>query len=355
MRSQWDAPPECQPDAAYAAEPPVQPAESSSPDAHAEPVPNPPKLVPRSQIQFVPKCDHRHALKRTTCALGSAVVDEPLFCDGPCGKEILSSDARWSCFPCDFDLCELCLLQRSGGAVYLGMLAAEERRADAATGRLAAALDRAKHAEDALSRRQKEEAKLEAKLGAKAAAAERRVAEERLAASAARVEELEASVAKLEEEVAQRRQRSKANLEKMYAARAERDAAIAAQAGKDGEWEATLAAAVQECGELRAQLDTARQQLAVAHGDPDALGRLSYEEVEQLEVHVCMCMCACVHVHVHQGSVRADMCTRRRCPHSVGGRQHGRYERHGHVGRPDGLTHEHGADVAARVVAPLGM
>ena len=68
-----------------------------------EPVPR----VARSEFAFVPKCAHRHALKRS----GGGHDQDPISCDN-CSAEIAPSTPRWSCHPCDFDLCEMCLLRR---------------------------------------------------------------------------------------------------------------------------------------------------------------------------------------------------------------------------------------------------
>ena len=75
--------------------------ETSAPVLRAQWEVEPPSLIPRSEYQFIPKCPHRHAMKRSPCAAGSAATDdEPLECDG-CGTVIRPTDPRWSCFPCD--------------------------------------------------------------------------------------------------------------------------------------------------------------------------------------------------------------------------------------------------------------
>ena len=266
--------------------PPAPPPGEEPPKAIEEPAavlpPPRPPLVPRSCHTFVPKCHHRHPLKRTSHG------SEPLECDGACGLEIPPSAPRWSCFPCDFDVCELCMLSMHGGAAYLELLTAEEKRstvaaADAARA-IAAATERAKSAEAKLAAL-KPSAKGEAKPAAERAAAEQRKAlEVKLAGAEERCSTATAEVARLEKEVVERRQRSKANLEKMYAAQKERDEAKAL-IGADT---AAHAAAVDEqraaADEARRQLAAGRQQLACAFGDPEALSSLtSLEEVASLE------------------------------------------------------------------------
>ena len=98
-----------------------------------------------SEVQsVVPRCNHRHPLVRSRLA-------EPLDCDGKCQKQIPRGDALWSCGVCDFDLCEHCMIGRSGPAVYVGLLSAEEERSRAALAARAKAEERARQAEGRLA------------------------------------------------------------------------------------------------------------------------------------------------------------------------------------------------------------
>ena len=238
----------------------------------------------KAEHQFVPKCSHRHTLVRAPRASGTA-AEEPLVCDGPCGREIPPGAPRWSCFPCDFDLCELCLLGKCGGACYLELLTKEEERALEATSRLGEAEERAKLAEAKLAAAEKRAAS--AASGGAASAREReerRAAEARAAAAEERASAAEAEVERLHKEVLERRQRSKASLDKMFAAQKERDdvraaataAAEAAASALDDERALTAVA--------QRQLDEAHAQLACVRGEPDALGALtSHDDAEALE------------------------------------------------------------------------
>ena len=260
---------------------PVAKAEGPSDSPPLEEPPPRPPLVPRSSHTFVPKCHHRHALKRTA----GSPDGEPLECDGACGLIIPPTAPRWSCYPCDFDMCELCMLSLHGGAAYLELLTSEEARgkqaaADAARA-LAAATERAKAAE----------AKLVAlKPQAKGPAADARALEQRkaleakLSAAEERACAATEEVARLEKEVVERRQRSKANLEKMYNAQKERDEARAQVGAADAAQAAALAEQTRAAEDASRQLAAARQQLACCFGDPEALGALaSLEELEQIE------------------------------------------------------------------------
>lgn len=249
--------------------------------------PDPGPLIPRSEFQFQPKCGHRHPLKRSPCAAGSAATDdEPLLCDGACGKEIRPSDPRWSCYPCDYDLCELCLLTRSGGAAYIGLLAAEERKVVAERNRVSELSERVRVAESKLAAAERA---AKDKAGSVGQAAERRAAEAK--ANEARVRDAEekaaaseAEVARLQKEVVERRQRSKANLEKMYAAQKERDEARALVGQADEAHAQSLAAQSLVTEEAQRQLGAARQQLACAFGDDEALAKMaSRDELESLQ------------------------------------------------------------------------
>ena len=242
-----------------------------------------PKWVPKCEFQFAPRCNHRHPMKRHPREAGAA-ADEPLVCDGGCGKEIPPSDPRWSCFPCDFDLCELCLLSRSGGAVYLGLLAAEEKRCAERASELSTMQQRCKAAEERLARKEREDKAVEVKATGIAEKGKLAAAEGRAAAADERARAAFAEVARLEQEVVERRQRSKANLEKMYAAQKERDAARAEADSHRVDCEALLAAGRAEAEELQEVLATARKHVAVAQGDVDAVRALtSLEEADQLE------------------------------------------------------------------------
>ena len=266
--------------------PPIQTAPHKLEDdvcPEVEPPPRPP-LVPRSTHVFVPKCHHRHALKRLT----KAPDNEPLECDGACGNIIPPDAPRWSCYPCDFDMCELCLLSVSGGAAYLQLLADEEKRGaearDEAAKAVAAATERAKAAESKLG---VAEARLKAAGGKQTSAAEtahkRAAIEAKLADAEDRAAAAGLEVVRLEREVIERRQRSKANLEKMYTAQKERDEARALVGADEDKHGAKLQEARAEAEEARRQLAACRQQLACAFGEPEALSSLSLEEVDQLE------------------------------------------------------------------------
>ena len=237
----------------------------------------PPPPIPRSEHQFVPKCAHRHPLQRAARAAGGGTAeDEPLECDS-CGMIILPADPRWSCHPCDFDLCELCLLGRSGGAAYLSLLATEEGKVRAARNELLAMEERARLAENKLAAAEK------AAEGKASSASERRAAEARVLAAEERASAAAAEVARLEKEVVERRQRSKANLEKMYAAQKERDDTRALISVKEAEAEARISEQSSRADESARQVTAVRQQLACAFGDADALSGLALEEIEQLE------------------------------------------------------------------------
>ena len=121
--------------------PPQQPASPEQSSAHS-----PTPILPRGELQFVPRCGHRHPLKRVLCAIGAA-SNEPLVCDGDCDRIIPNKDPRWSCLPCDFDICERCLLVQGGGGAYVGLLAAEEKVAAGLKAKLVAARKRADSAE----------------------------------------------------------------------------------------------------------------------------------------------------------------------------------------------------------------
>ena len=266
--------------------PPVEstlPPEGSAavvpPEAAAEPPSaiERPKVVARCDLQFVPRCNHRHALVRSSCAGTAAVDDEPLVCDGGCGTEIPRGDARWSCYPCDYDVCELCLVSRSGAAVYIGLLKQEEERTSRAEGRLTSAEDRARVAEQALTRKAREERT------AVSAASEKRAADAKISAAEERAKTALERVAVLETEVVERRQRSKANLEKMYAAQKERDGLRAELAAKDAACDERVAIEQSAADELRRQLTSTVRELGTYHGDVDALHSLSLEEAESLE------------------------------------------------------------------------
>ena len=224
----------------------------------------PPKPMPKSEIQFSPRCNHRHALTRHQCEAGSA-ADEPLICDGGCNQIIPPSDPRWSCHPCDFDLCELCLLARSGGAVYLGLLAAEETRTKALSSEVAVMSQRAKAAEQRIAHKEREEKSAEMKASV---VAEKRVVEAKLAAADERARAALAEVSRLEAEVVERRQRSKANLEKMYAAQKERDLARQQAADEAAEKDAQLAGARAETMALHEELASTRRQERVPRPRP---------------------------------------------------------------------------------------
>ena len=249
--------------------------------------PDPGPVIPRSEFQFTPKCGHRHPLKRSSCAAGSAAADdEPLLCDGACGKEIRPSEPRWSCYPCDYDLCELCLLSRSGGAAYLGLLAAEEAKVAAASDKARALAERARDAEAKLTAAERavRESKSDHRAGGAQVVAERKALEAKVRSTEERAAESEAEVARLQKEVVERRQRSKANLEKMYAAQKERDEARALIGVSDEANAAKLAAQTAATEEAQRQLGAARQQLACAFGDDDALSKMSSrDELESLQ------------------------------------------------------------------------
>jgi len=250
-------------------------------------------VVPRAEVNFVPRCDHRHALVRTTRASGKS--EEPLVCDGVCGLEIPHSDPRWSCHPCDFDLCELCMLGRSGPAVYVRLLAEEERKSAAALGKVEAAEERARQAEARLAQAKKAEKEKAQRAEGKAtsshaATVDKKAADARVEALEGRAEALEsralaaeAEVARLQVEVVERRTRSKANLEKMYTARKERDAALSQLVTQAEEANARHAEQAKALEAAQGETEEARRRLESADGDSDALLTLALPEVTQLE------------------------------------------------------------------------
>lgn len=245
-------------------------------------------MVPRAEVNFVPRCDHRHALVRTTRASGKS--DEPLVCDGACGLEIPHSDARWSCHPCDFDLCELCMLGRSGPAVYIRLLAQEEKRTRDALGKVEAAEEWARQTEARLAQAKKAERAEKAgdrashsMVDKKAADAHAEALEGRAVALEGRAVAAEAEVARLQLEVVERRTRSKANLEKMYTARKERDAALAQLVTQAEEANARHAEQQMLVEAMLREAEEARKAAAGAEDDNDALLALALPEVAQLE------------------------------------------------------------------------
>lgn len=245
-------------------------------------------VMPRAEVNFVPRCDHRHALVRTTRASGKS--EEPLVCDGVCGLEIPHSDARWSCHPCDFDLCELCMLARSGPAVYVRLLAEEEKKSREALGKVEAAEERARQAEARLAQAKKAERAERAESKASNSMVDKKAADARVEALEGRAEALErralaaeAEVAQLQVEVVERRTRSKANLDKMFTARKERDAALAQLVSQAEEANARHAEQQKLVEAAQRESEEARRQLAGADGDNDALLALALPEVAQLE------------------------------------------------------------------------
>ena len=197
------------------------------------PIQSSPAAAVCSEVQSVPRCNHRHPLVRSRLA-------EPLDCDGACQKQIPRGDALWSCGVCDFDLCERCMIGRSGPAVYIGLLSAEEERSRAALAARAKAEERARQAEGRLAQAKR--------LDGKAAAAS--AAEARATAAAEARVAAEAEAARLGKEVGEVKERSKVNLEKMFAAKkeageAKKEAAAAAEA---------MAAALEERDGVLAQL-----------------------------------------------------------------------------------------------------
>ena len=263
---------------------PTVPRPASS--AEAEDIFHPPAgpAIPRSEYQFVPKCGHRHPLKRSTGTAEGAGDDDTLWCNGSCGKEIRACDPRWSCYPCDYDLCELCMLSRCGGAAYIGLLAAEEARVAAARGEANTASERARIAERKLAAAEKAAEGKEKSAATERRAQEAKVAEAKVAAAEERATSAEAEVAKLQKEVVERRQRSKANLEKMYAAQKERDEARALVGANDAEQNTRLERQTGLAEEGQRQVAAARQQLACAFGDDEALSRMgSLDEVQSLQ------------------------------------------------------------------------
>ena len=234
------------------------------------------KLPPhaRKDFAFIPRCSHRHPMKRCVGA------DEPLLCD-ICNTEMPPTDARWSCFPCDHDMCELCMLSRNGGAAYVQLLTEEEAKVTTLNGKLGAAVDRAHKAESKLAAAQKD-AKPSKPQSSGASAAAMKKLEEKLASMEERANAAEGKVAGLEKEVAERRMRSKANLEKMYDARKERDEARSQIGAKDAEHQAEVAAEKEKAECAERQVKAARQQLACAFGEAEALEPLSLEEVEEI-------------------------------------------------------------------------
>lgn len=242
------------------------------------------KGLPRCEFDFAPRCHHRHPLKRYPREAGAS-SDEPLVCDGGCGREIPPSDPRWSCFPCDYDICELCLVARGGGAAFIGLLAEEERKSASHARELDTMKNRCEAAEARLARKEREEKAAEAKAEAKASAlAERRLVESKVAAAEEHARGLQTEVQRLEAEVVERRQRSKANLEKMYAAQKERDTARAEADNFRVVVEAQQASTRAAIEDMQEQLATAHRHIAIAQGDAEAVRTLiSLEEAEQLE------------------------------------------------------------------------
>ena len=266
-------------DAGSSAAPPLQPrpdsANATTPPKE-EPVCEEVVQVPlaRSDFAFIPKCSHRHPMKRCVGA------EEPLLCD-TCNSTMAPSDARWSCFPCDHDMCELCMLSRNGGAAYVQLLTEEEAKVTTLNTKLGAAVDRAHKAESKLAAAQKD-AKPSKPQSSGASAAAMKKLEEKLASMEERANAAEGKVAGLEKEVAERRMRSKANLEKMYDARKERDEARSQIGAKDAEHQAEVAAEKEKAECAERQVKAARQQLACAFGEAEALEPLSLEEVEEI-------------------------------------------------------------------------
>ena len=201
-----------------------------------------------AEVQSVPRCNHRHPLVRSRLA-------EPLDCDGECQKQIPRGDALWSCGVCDFDLCEHCMIGRSGPAVYVGLLSAEEERSRAALAARAKAEERAWQAEGRLAQAKR----LDGKAAAASSAEGGKRVEDASRAAEARVA-AEAEAARLGKEVGEVKDRSKVNLEKMFAARkeageAKKEAAAAAEA---------MAAALEERDGVLAQLTV----LSDVHSSP---------------------------------------------------------------------------------------
>jgi hypothetical protein len=262
------------------------------------------RVMARSEHQFIPKCSHRHPLRRTACAAGSAATDdEPLECDA-CSAIIQPADPRWSCFPCDYDLCELCLLSKCGGAAYLGLLSDSEKARDSADARATIAEERARIFQAKLASAEK----AQQQQGKAAAVTERRAAEAKVAAAEERRAAAEEEVGRLQKEVTERRMRSKANLEKMYDARKERDEARALIEGRAAEDAKLIEEQRGKAEDATRQLTVARQQLACAFGDPDALADVSLEEVEQLET---LCLAGLSKIHERRAHLAVEEATER--------------------------------------------
>jgi hypothetical protein len=85
------------------AHPPVQPVEPE-PQTNATP---PPTEPPEPQMQPPSKkaWPKGHLLSGRYSGASRHLM---LSCDGACGKAIMPYAKRWSCTPCDYDVCDTC-------------------------------------------------------------------------------------------------------------------------------------------------------------------------------------------------------------------------------------------------------